>query len=389
MVLQKGVCKTDKNCKKMKIGILTHPLDYNYGCLLQNYALQTTLRRMGHEAITINRFSKQPTFLFLCKYWAIRFLLKFIKHKKVSLMWNPFIDIETKDILASKTKLFVDRNIVSTERVFPSDLKRIDQKYKFDAYVVGSDQVWLPHFSLNAFLDFVERDNVKRVFYAASSGKTSFADDPYLISRCKELSKFFSGISVREASLVSISQKYLGVDATQVLDPTLLLDSMDYINACAETVDDKPVIFTYILDKSNVKMQVVERVRTDLNLPIARGSVEEDYVKGITMEPSKHIYPSVDSWILNLARSKFVVTDSFHGTCLSIVFRKPFVVIGNVERGIERFNSLLKLFNLQKRLITNISEFDSSFYDQLDNGISSKINILKGQSLSFLKNNLQ
>lgn len=374
----------------MKIGILTHPLDYNYGCLLQNFALQTVLKRMGHETITINRYSAPPTFLLLLKNWTIRLLLRVVKDEKVSLKWNPYLDIETKDILASKTQQFVDRNIVSTERVFPKDLKKIDQKYRFDAYVVGSDQVWLPHFCLNAFLDFVDRDNVKRVFYAASSGKVSFANDPHLSKQCKTLAKKFSGISVREDTLLPISHNYLGIDAIQVLDPTLLLDPNDYLTACSEIVDASPVVFTYILDKTPIKEKIVERVSNDMQLPIVRGSVEEDYEKGKSMDITKCIYPSVDSWIQNIARSEFVVTDSFHGTCLSIVFRKPFVVVGNMERGIERFKSLLKLFNLQSRLITDCSELNESFYSQLENDeITTKINELRDKSLSFLQYNLR
>lgn len=35
----------------MKIGILTLPLHTNYGGILQAYALQTVLERMGHEVV--------------------------------------------------------------------------------------------------------------------------------------------------------------------------------------------------------------------------------------------------------------------------------------------------------------------------------------------------
>ena len=37
----------------MRIGILTHQLQSNYGGILQNYALQEVLRRMGHDPITL------------------------------------------------------------------------------------------------------------------------------------------------------------------------------------------------------------------------------------------------------------------------------------------------------------------------------------------------
>ena len=54
----------------MRIGILTHPLDYNYGCLLQAFALQKTLIEMGHEVVTINRYTDpHKSFCFLLRSW--------------------------------------------------------------------------------------------------------------------------------------------------------------------------------------------------------------------------------------------------------------------------------------------------------------------------------
>lgn len=372
----------------MRIGILSHPLDYNYGCLLQAYALQKVLKSMGHDVITINRYSDpHKPFLYLLRNWLKRFVLRVVNSSEVSLQWNPVETIKTKQILSSNTQKFVERNIRNTGVVFPKDLERIDRQYMFDAYVVGSDQVWLPHFAQNCFLDFVHRENVKRVFYAASSGARSFADDPIVLARCQELVKHFSGISVREDSLIPIVNQYLNRDAIQVLDPTLLLDADDYIDACVEKVDDNPVIFTYILDKSEEKTALIDRVQKELNIPVVAGTVDKEYTPGMNI--NKCVYPSVDHWILNLSRAKFVITDSFHGTCMSIVFRKPFVVIGNPSRGLNRFLSVLKLFNLEDRIITTPSDFDFQLFDSLPvDTIERTLKNMRERSISFLNNNL-
>lgn len=375
----------------MKIGILTHPLDYNYGCLLQAFALQKTLKSMGHDVVTINRFTDtRKPFSKKMKDWLYRFAKRVIRGSRVPLTWNSTETMEVKNVLSSNTQKFVDRNIVNTGQLFPDSLPKIDKEYKFDAYVVGSDQVWLPHFSLNAFLDFVERDNVKRIFYAASSGKRSFADYPEIAAKCRALADKFSAISVREDSLIPIVRDVLKQDAVQVLDPTLLLDAQDYVDACVEKYPDTPVIFTYILDKTADKQSVVDRTQHDLKLPVVKGSVDKDYVVGDRLDPQKHTYPSVDHWIMNLKRAKFVVTDSFHGTCMSIVFRKPFVVIGNQKRGLNRFLSVLKMFNLQERLITDSSSFSEGFYKDLNNQeISDVLNGKRKESLRFLIENLK
>lgn len=371
----------------MKIGILTHPLDNNYGCLLQAYALQKTIKSMGHEVVTINRFSNPKVAFFAqFKNWAKRIASYYIKGNNVRLCWNPNLTMDMKRVLFSQTQKFVDRNITNTGIVFPSDLERIDKEYQFDAYVVGSDQVWLPNFSLNCFLDFVHRDNVKRIFYAASTGSTSFADIPSIAMKCKNLSRKFSGISVREDSLLPVVKKALGRDAIQVLDPTLLLDAKDYLAACVEKEDDSPIIFTYILDKTYDKQVLVGKVQKELQLPIVAGSVEKDYERGKNMDINKCIYPSVDHWILNMARAKFVVTDSFHGTCMAITFRKPFVVVGNKARGLNRFLSLLSLFNLENRMITDSTQLSPSFYSQLDNKyISELLKKKRTEAIDFIK----
>ena len=375
----------------MKIGILTHPLDYNYGCLLQAFALQKTIREMGHEVVTINRYSDpHRPFKVLLKDWIHRLKSRVIKHQHVSLCWNPIESLDTKRVLASKTQLFVDRNIVNTGIVLPKDLKRIDEEYKFDAYVVGSDQVWLPHFSLNCFLNFVQRDNVKRFFYAASTGAQSFADNPLILQECRELVKKFSGISVREDNLIPLVKTTLNREAILVLDPTLLLSSQDYLNTCNQEIESEPVIFTYILDKTEDKQCLIEKIKDKLNLPIVRGSVEKDYVKGKGMDIHECIYPPVENWISNLSRAEFVVTDSFHGTCMSIVFRKPFVVFGNESRGLNRFLSLLRLFGMENRLILKSSEFNDSFYKSIDtNDLNNRIKELQSISISYLQKNLQ
>ena len=373
----------------MKIGVLTHPLDYNYGCLLQAFALQKVLKSMGHDVVTINRYSNpQQSFFNLFKDWSYR-LVSRLKGKNVSLCWDSRLSMEMKRILSANTQKFVDRNIINTGIVFPSDLEQIDKTYKFDAYVVGSDQVWLPHFSENCFLDFVHRENVIKIFYAASSGAKSFADDYRILAKCKELSSAFKGISVREDNLIKLVKETLERDAIQVLDPTLLLDAKDYLDACVEPRDDMPVIFTYILDKTADKQSLIDIVQNDLNLPVENGSVDQDYKPGCNLNIENCIYPTVDHFILSLNRAKFVITDSFHGTCMSIVFRKPFVVVGNAARGLNRFLSVLRLFCLKDRLVTCSNDFNDSFYESIDTQyLKATIAQMRNISFSFLKNNL-
>ena len=109
------------------------------------------------------------------------------------------------------------------------NLLKIDKEYNFEAYVVGSDQVWLPSFSLGPF-KFVTRDNVKRIAYAASFGHATWQYDDEQTKKASQLAKKFDAISVREDSGVTLCKDYLKVKALHVLDPTMLLNPKDYLS---------------------------------------------------------------------------------------------------------------------------------------------------------------
>ena len=109
---------------------------------------------------------------------------------------------------------------------------------KFDAYIVGSDQVWNPgYFTFlfdtdinNAYLGFTKNWNVKRIAYAASFGKESWEYSDQQTVICKKNIQCFDAISVREDSAIKLCQKYFNVTASHVLDPTMLLTVQDYTN---------------------------------------------------------------------------------------------------------------------------------------------------------------
>lgn len=120
-----------------------------------------------------------------CVNYVKRLKEYFWDKKEVSIRWNHLVsDGEYREI-SRHTQSFVDRNIRTTRKVYNNELKDIDKEYLFDAYVVGSDQVWLPSYCPGSFLDFVDRDNVVKLFYAASCGKQSFAVDERLKEECK------------------------------------------------------------------------------------------------------------------------------------------------------------------------------------------------------------
>lgn len=377
----------------MKIGILTHALETNYGGILQAFALQKVLRDMGHEVYTIDRHDRRAYKSLKANIlgYAKRNIQRYLQHKNVPVCWNPFITDEVYKIITSNTRDFVARNMNMTRECWSDELAEIDNEYKFDAYVVGSDQVWLPAYYPTSFLSFVKRPNVIRVVYAASCGRKSFLDVEGAKENVAKYAEGFSGISVREDTLVNQTAKYLGVTPIHVLDPTMLLTPIDYLNASFDNVGTEPIVFSYILDMNEEKSELAKTISKKLSLPLIEGNTTCPYVKSKGVDVTKCIFPPVDNWIRNLHRAEFVVTDSFHGTVFAILFNKQFVTVGNEKRGIGRFKSLLRQFDLEDRMVVNISfpEIMDTLQKKIDYVVvNCKIQELKLKSFTFLQNSM-
>lgn len=347
----------------MKIGIVTQPLHANYGGVLQNYALQQVLKRMGHEVWTID-YWKYDWLNWADMAWRV------LAHKMLGHQVKFGRTPAEQRKLEMPLRRFVDRNISLTAPRTKKFSKQIVRKYALDALVVGSDQVWRPRYNYDVsdcFLKFAQGLSVKRVAYAASFGTDAWEFTDAQTSECAALAKQFDGISVREKSGVGLCQDLLGVSAVHVLDPTLLLQAEDYSALCKDIPQRKPFVFAYILDKSEDKINSIQRFAEQRGLPYYIKSADA----GVSMEDS------IELWLSYFRDAAFVITDSFHGTAFSINFNKDFYVFGNAQRGNSRFDSLLGQLGLQGRIIKG------KIPTETDNSIDwNKINQLKVSALT-------
>ena len=109
----------------MKIGILTLPLEFNYGGILQAFALQTVLKSLGHEVYTIDRhdYNKYKSLTHHVKGYIHRLILRVLYKKNVSIQWNPYMTQEEKDIVGANIKPFINKHITLTDFVFSNEFK--------------------------------------------------------------------------------------------------------------------------------------------------------------------------------------------------------------------------------------------------------------------------
>lgn len=99
------------------------------------------------------------------------------------------------------------------------------------------------------------------------------------------------------------------------------------------------------------------------------------------------IQPSVEKWLRAFMDARFVITDSFHACVFSILFHKPFIVMGNEYRGNTRFDSLLNMFGLTDRLVTD-GQVRPEHFEPLPASVYHKLDEWRQSSLAFLKDNI-
>lgn len=336
----------------MKIAIVSLVLHTNYGGILQSYALQTVLERMGHEVEVL----RKPAVKWPSKYKFPFCIAKRLVKRLIDGKTPVFYEKNKERQLAfvrKNTELFINKYI----HVRYIDSFKDIKEGEYDAFVVGSDQVWRPRYFTkqwgatidNAFLTFTKGWNIKRMAYAASFGVDECEYSEQELKDCSNALKLFDAITVRELSGIDLLQKYFGCTGEQVIDPTLLLTKDDYLSLIQNEPKSKGSLLVYVLDENDEIKELVKRVAKEKGLiPF--------YVKA----PYNETQPKVETWLKGFADAEFVVTDSFHACVFSVIFEKPFVVVGNKDRGNARFDSLFSLLGTNENYVSSSDVYKSN-----------------------------
>lgn len=350
---------------------------------MQAYALKTILEQMGHEVYILDWYS-EVNGLWKKPFGVIR---RMVEKYLLGRDTNVFILIPNHFALRHLSGF-----IKSNFRKHYIRRWSMDEFEGFDGFIVGSDQVWRPKYSWgvldHAFLDFCIDSNMKKIAYAASFGTDDFEFSDEERARYTKLLKGFDGISVREAGGVKICRDYFDAKALHVLDPTLLLSKVDYMKLAGIGENERPRggLMSYILDDSPETDSLVSQIAKEKGLsPYRANSRYEDHDAPL----KERIQPSISNWLRAFYNSDFVVTDSFHACVFSIIFGKTFVVLGNQERGMSRFHSLLDMFGCRHHLIMDPSEYDPNADYSIPASVADTISSWRELSMRFLKTHLE
>jgi hypothetical protein len=358
----------------MKIGVITLPLHVNYGGILQAYALQTVLERMGHEVEVIGRptHGKEPLWNKI-KRFPIRLF-----YKLINKYCSVFHKRRSSSLRGSLIGPFVENKIHTRDIRNYEEIKPVD----YDAFVVGSDQIWRllynKLFLYDSYLQFTKGWKVKRVAYAVSFGETEWKYSPKQTAICRGLIEKFDAVSVREDSAVDLCRDNLGVTPLHVLDPTLLLTREDYLNLMDNfnQKEGENYLLAYLLYPSEEKIEFVNRIAKDRSLKLKLITLEEN---------GKSVLPSVEEWIKGFSEADFVITDSFHACVFSFIFNKPFVAFGYGILGVTRLRSLLQMFGMEYHLLSCEEDYDSSFDYRIEEKAIKTLEYKRKESFSFLE----
>ncbi len=374
-----------------KIGVLTFQRSYNYGAILQAYALQTVLTNMEYDVEFINYFDQEN--------WNMSRSFG----KKISIIiWHNFV----KTLIAGKTRKertdeFKTRNLKISKIIFESrfDLERKPPIY--DAYITGSDQVWnfrLTNYDSSYYLSFVPNDK-PRISYAASFGLSKLPQQDKL--PLKSLLEKMNNISVREIEGKRIVEDYSNSTAEIVLDPTLLLNNDDWSKISSERIVKENYILCYYMPGDSHVTESIRILAEKVSMKTGWKIInigQKEYHKLFWWENS--IFNAGPKEFVSLFKNaSFIITNSFHGTAFSIIFRKPFYVPINFQIPLEknlssRITSLLNILDLNSRIVPTIKVLESdNNYSNIELNIDytySEVILIQEQlkSLQFLKNAL-
>ena len=310
------------------------------------------------------------------------------------------IMIRIPKVDGTKWEPVTEQNVKFMEKYFPVSKERSIEKQaecnKFcDAFMVGSDQLWVQNYvklvGYTFFLDFVDSDK-KKIAYATSLGYDHYNGNDEEKAIVKAYLKRFNSISVRESSGEKICYDSFGINAVRQLDPVFLCNIKHYDMLASNSQLNIPsqYILCYILDPTKKKKKAVRYLEETLKF-------ETKVVLDMkTFHTSKEKWSmdnvvdnvGIEDFIYLIKNCSFLLTDSHHGVCFGIIYHKNFICIANHSRGYTRFESLFNLLHIKQHMVDDAIQIinNSNLLADVD---YSKVDIIlnaeRNKSYNWLK----
>lgn len=347
----------------MKVGILTFHHVTNYGALLQAYALWKMIKTQGYDVELIDY---RP-------HKAVKYYSRGLSPISKKLRFNQ--RAFTKLLQSWKMRKFLLSKIGISKKKCNSTtcLKYFHQQY--DLVICGSDQIWCLEsfrgFDSSYFLDFVCNQTSRKVSYAAS-----FSDTKTLGSNresiCKLLSHF-DAISVRDSNSLQLIGRECGRQVVKVLDPTFLVEYSE-ITSAPKLKEEYLLLYNQSTLTSAEENFVKLIAKTKKLIIVSVGNYNKVAHKNF-------IDISPEEWIGFFNKASYIVTNTYHGTIFSIIFKKLFTVFFTEQKS-NKINDLLSNLQLKNRIFVELINPVSTNEHFLDIDYGSVYEILEAEILN-------
>lgn len=359
----------------MKIIVTTIFRTLNFGAVLQAYALHSKLISMGHDCKILNyrpveierRFNHILTFpsSFKQLFYNILLIVRYRKSREMIRSSNEFLNKYLR--LSDSYITYLD--ILNNPPVG-------------NVFLCGSDQIWNPRLSINKgispiyFLKFVKDSNAIKASYAASVGE-NFLDEKYK-NEIKDNLKSFDFISVREEKAKEILS-FVNREIDVIADPVFLLNKNQWLNIAKFKEFGRKYILCYFLYHPKFLNSLLKKIKKETGYSIIIVS-NDPYTKIFGSTHLNNIGPDV--FLGLIANAEIILTSSFHGTALSILFNKQFYSVVPPNRG-SRILNILEKTGLQDRIIENEITFRNDLSINYVE-VEKKVEKLRSESIDYL-----
>ena len=358
----------------MKVGILTYYGVHNHGAVLQANALKSVLEKLGHDVsfLSFERnyeyISAEQTRKYKIGLSSIPYYFKFMQERGVGNILYNVQKNRTLNYFRNTQFQFV-----------PFD------KFDGDVTVVGSDEVFSLEIGYNPFMYGYGLKSRSVISYSGSFGPSTLHEivEKRKSGLIRDGLNNFKSISVRDQNSQNIIESLCGRDVPLTCDPVLLYQYKNEQKGYKPKVPKYIAIYAYdhrMNDSDEVDSIRAYAKKHDLKI-YSIAYYHKWCDRNINVDPIQLL-----GWMRN---AELVITDTFHGSVISIISNSP-MVVKTRESNENKLSYLLREYGLENRKIDNFSEIEEVAGTDIDfEDMNKHVSEKREYSLNYLRNALE
>ncbi len=368
-----------------KIALLTYHSAYNYGSVLQAFALQQSLRTLGHPTDIINyRMEEQK------RYYEPLYRTSYgVKTWVKDILQFPYYKERIQR--ATRFETFFKENFCMTKEVnSPEGVNAILQEY--DIAISGSDQILNKHSCELEHNEWKYMDPYllkgfqgRKISYASSIGNMTDEELHYILPELQT----FDALSFRESKSAERVSSILEKKVETVLDPTFLLTEEEWVDRLnLQKSPQEKYILVYVLCGPKTLAEHLPHLRKIAQEEMCKVKIVAPFASLPALDKKIEYCPGLGprEFLNELYNAETIITDSYHGTILSVNFGKEFYSICKTTGTEFRKTDILRRLELKERIINEITNIEERKHNaKTFNAVNDRLEFLRRESFNYLQ----